>query len=197
MPKARNYSGEVWGRLTILSKVDGQKWLMKCECGTIKAIRVSHVRWGKTRSCGCLHLDNCKAGISRLKHGDAKKGKVKRLHTMWRGILNRCVNHPRYGKRGIKVCDEWKAYETFREWAYKNGYEDDLTIERINNNGDYEPSNCKFITMAEQTRNRRTSVRYTKDNRTMCQAEWARELGMTPKQVKKYFTEMHFEAGKK
>lgn len=194
--KIGNYAGEVWGRLTILSHVAGQKWLMKCECGTEKILGLNNVRHGKTRSCGCLHLDQCRRGIFRLKHGDAKKGSVKRLHNIWRGMIKRCYDikqpaYQRYGARGVIVCPEWKAsYISFKEWAIGHGYTNKLTIERKDNNGNYDPNNCKFIPIAEQARNRCTSVKYTKNGRTMCQAEWGRELGMNREQVIRHFEEV-------
>ena len=99
----------------------------------------------RVKSCGCQSF-----------HG----GYYTRLHATWASMKQRCLdknagNYCRYGGRGIKVCDEWKMFVNFREWALKNGYTDDLTIDRINNNGNYNPSNCQFITSLENSRKRR------------------------------------------
>ena len=79
------------------------------------------------------------------------------LHDTWCGMNNRCRHHPRYAGRGIEICKEWAVYENFRDWALKNGYEEGLTIERVDVNGNYCPENCKWISFAKQARNRATT----------------------------------------
>lgn len=121
--------------------------------------------------------------MTRYRHGDAKAGQVKRIHAIWRGILKRCnpdrkAAHPKYAGRGITVCDEWKDYVAFRDWAYANGYDETLTIERRDNDGNYCPGNCEWVTMAKQATNRRNSHQITHAGRTMCAQEWARETGL-------------------
>lgn len=115
-----------------------------------------------------------------FKHGDARAGKITRLHKIWRKMLDRCNSKPEYAGRGISVCAEWKEYVNFRTWALSYGYSDDLTIERVNNDGNYEPSNCKWATIAEQTRNRRSSVLLEFNGERMTQSEWGRKLGIDP-----------------
>lgn len=118
-----------------------------------------------------------------LRHGDARSGRVARLHAIWRGILKRCNPaaknpNPKYAGRGITVCDEWRDYVTFRAWAQANGYTDLLSIERRDNDGPYCPSNCLWIPMARQAANRRNNHPITHDGRTMCVEDWAREVGI-------------------
>lgn len=107
------------------------------------------------------------------------------IYRRYNHMRRRCYNekdhnYKNYGGRGIKICDEWlNDFETFYKWALENGYKKELTIDRIDVNGNYEPSNCRWITMKEQQRNRRTNVRITFNGVTKTQVEWAEELGIT------------------
>lgn len=149
--------GEKNGRLTAIKEVDKPKWLFECDCGNRKVITKYDVKSGHTKSCGCLH----KEATSKAKkiHGDTDS----RLYYIWENMRKRCYKmssdrFKNYGARGITVCDEWKDnYLNFYRWAHENGYSDDLTIERIDINKNYEPENCTWITMKEQAKNRSTS----------------------------------------
>ncbi len=185
----KNYSGRKFGRLTAIKfshkiKYTGY-WTFHCLCGRSKEISISSVISGATRSCGCLHMERCKSGLNRTIHGDARHGRIKRVFNIWRGILNRCKTdripaYNYYKKRGIKVCFEWgKSYLAFRKWAYSNGYKDNLSIDRINNNGNYDPMNCRWVTSKEQARNRKTSkfLIFKKQKKTC--AEWSDITGLS------------------
>ena len=148
MPKLNDLTGQRFGRLTVLERTE-LKWLCKCDCGNKKIVAGGHLVSGDTKSCGCL----------RIKHGMRNT----RLYSIWHGMKERCYNtkhkfYKHYGGRGIKVCEEWKNdFQTFADWALSHGYADNLTIDRIDVNGNYEPSNCQWATNAEQQRNKRNS----------------------------------------
>lgn len=159
---------EIHNRLKIIREVEphytsgGNKKRMVevlCECGVVKNVRLEEVLSGGTKSCGCYNLE--KAGKSLITHNLSGT----RLHRIWKDMRRRCNNPNRnnyknYGGRGIKVCEEWNDYATFHEWAINNGYSDELSIERIDNDGNYEPINCKWITMDEQKLNTRQNRKF-------------------------------------
>lgn len=165
-------SGKRFGRLTVLHEEEphytkgGSKkrmWLCKCDCGKTKIVNGNSLTCGRTKSCGCLLVDNGRAKSKGDRHRD-------RLYILWIGMRQRCNNknhksYKWYGGKGIKVCDEWdNDYESFKKWAYDNGYDKTLprgvqTIDRINSDLDYSPDNCRWATQKEQVRN---SSQYTK-----------------------------------
>lgn len=153
-------TGVRYGRLVALRQVEGTKWLCRCDCGNEIVVDGRNLTMGGTQSCGCLKLE--RTSECHRTHGKSKE----RLYKVWKGMRRRCygVNEPayaNYGGRGISICDEWRNdYTKFREWALENGYDPDAqygkcTIDRIDVNGNYEPSNCRFITLGEQARNTR------------------------------------------
>lgn len=123
-----------------------------------------------------------------MRHGEAnnKNGTRTRLYIAWCHMIERCENtnsemYENYGGRGIRVCDEWKdSYVAFRDWANKNGYSDKLTIDRIDNNGNYEPSNCKWSSQKEQCNNRRSNRKLSYKGLTKTMTQWAEAIGMNP-----------------
>lgn len=149
------------------------KWLCKCSCGNETVVYGSHLRKGNTVSCGCVMRTTHKT------HGDSKT----RLYRIWQKIHSRCENSNYehfdcYGGRGISVCKEWDDFILFKTWAMDNGYSEELTIDRINVNGNYEPANCRWITRDEQMRNTRRNVFVTIDGEKHCLREWSRILNI-------------------
>lgn len=185
--KKLDLTGQRFGRLTVVEccgrSKDGQKvYLCRCDCGTEKKVRSGNLRNGNTQSCGCLSAEKT-AERSRkrlLVHG----GCGTRLYSIWIDMRSRCtwnkaINWHLYGGRGIKVCDEWaNNFTAFRDWAMTNGYSDDLQLDRIDNDGNYEPCNCKWSTRIEQGNNRRTCVYVTINGETKTVVEWCRINGI-------------------
>lgn len=165
--------GKRIGRLVIVAQCGARsgRFVCKCDCGNTREYYLSQLN--EARSCGCLSKE--------LSNG--KDGKT-RLHKIWSNMKQRCSNpkvraYKTYGGRGITVCDEWKdSFKNFKEWAYSNGYNDTLTIERIDVNGNYEPSNCKWITLEEQVNNKTNSVWIEVDGIKKTAKQWSRITGI-------------------
>jgi hypothetical protein len=152
-------SGKRFGYLTVIEKVStngghGSLWKCVCDCGNELNVRHYSLTTGHTSSCGCYN----KSGKAKVRHGQTGT----RLHNIWGAMKQRC-NNPNfkqwkdYGGRGIKVCDEWNSkhgFDSFYKWAMDNGYDSKLEIDRIDNDGNYEPNNCRFVTHKENMNNR-------------------------------------------
>ena len=185
MAKIVNLAGLRFGRLLVIKNVGtdrngSSKWLCKCDCGNKKIVTNSNLRNNSTKSCGCLQKEN------KTKHNKWNT----RIYRIYYGIKQRCYNpkysrYYDYGGRGITVCDEWKNdFMSFYNWAMANGYRDDLTIDRIDVNGNYKPHNCRWISREEQQSNTRKShfIEYNGKKQTM--AQWSRELKLSPNTIK-------------
>lgn len=153
-----------------------------CDCGNYTVVPANRLKSGNTKSCGCLKKELSKVnGKKNLKHGEINT----RLYRIWAGIKKRCYgpymqDYKNYGGRGITMCDEWRnSYTTFRDWALPHGYRDDLTIDRIDVNGNYEPSNCRWITVKEQCNNTRVNRYITFDGVTKTKTQWAEKYGIS------------------
>lgn len=162
----KDLTGQVFGRLTVLGyshqdQYNRSHWVCLCECGNKKTISSNSLSSGKTRSCGCLDKEAHSEKPNRTTHGLGKH----RLYRIWKAMKNRCLNpnspdyQKYYGSRSITICDEWRYnYWKFYLWAICNGYHDGLSIDRIDVNGNYEPSNCRWATPKEQRVNQRRVV---------------------------------------
>lgn len=180
-------TGERFGRLTVIERKGSVKkralWLCQCDCGNTTLVTTNSLKTGNTQSCGCYRLE--RDVEVNTTHG----GTGTRLYNIWNGIKSRCSNpndtcYQHYGARGITVCDEWKNdFSSFRKWALENGYADNLTIERKDVNGNYEPNNCCWITLVQQGYNKTNSVLITRNGETKTMTEWARIFGIPYKTI--------------
>lgn len=183
MGKAKDMTGKKMGRLKVLTRVENDKygnamWLCLCDCGNRVIVKGHHLRTGKTQSCGCYHKDRLKT--MNLEHGYSGTP----LYKSWHAMKTRCVNKNSqsfrdYGGRGITFCKEWLGPRKFIDWALENGYDENLTLERIDVNGDYTPENCTWVTRAEQNRNTRRNIKQKINGKEYTLSEIATKLGVT------------------
>lgn len=198
-PRAvNNPVGERYGRLVIVEELpriksgkNGHMLRMmrcKCDCGGEKITKYVSLRNNHTRSCGCWWRD------APYKHGGSTKdSQYKRLYHVWCAMRNRCLkpddkNYHNYGGRGIKICDEWLDFTVFRDWAISTGYNPDApqgetTIDRTDVNGNYEPSNCRWVDCETQANNKRDNIFVTHNRETLSVSQWMRRGGTVCKSV--------------
>lgn len=163
--------GKKFNMLTIVSykkKYNNKNYFVcKCDCGNISEIRANHILNDNQYSCGCI----------RTKYENRNVGEA--IYDTWNRMMHRCYDikhhkYARYGARGISVCDEWKNnYDSFYKWSINNGFQLGLSIDRINNNGNYEPSNCRWATRKQQMNNTSRNKYLTYNNETHTLAEWS------------------------
>lgn len=182
MPPLKDLTGQRFGKLVVIRRAENihrkAAWLCKCDCGNEKVVQSWNLVKGCTKSCGCLTYEvDHKTSIT---HGQS----YTRLYTVWIGMKQRCYykkhkHYADYGGRGIRVCDEWvNSFADFYEWANENGYNDSLTIDRIDSNGDYSPENCRWATYRTQNNNTRSNHFLTLNDETHTIGEWSKITGL-------------------
>lgn len=199
----KDYTGMRFGRLTVVARSDGRGgskrgWICRCDCGNMVTVSVANLCGGQI-SCGCARFDIGKYSSEHNRtHGASYKTPQNesdhRLYEVWHSMKGRCTlqtdpNYKNYGGRGITVCDEWaNNFVAFRDWAYSNGYvnaqKGQCTIDRIDVNGNYEPSNCRWVTIKQQANNKRTNRYFEIDGVTHTLAEWSEIYGVSRKLVR-------------
>lgn len=182
MYTAIDISGRRFGRLIVVERVGtirGQAaWRCECDCGKTAIVPSHDLKRGSTKSCGCYAADLSRQRLET--HGMTKT----RIFRIWTGMLSRCSNNKDcafvfYGGHGISVCDEWRNdFARFHDWSIRNGYKKDLTIDRIDNNGNYCPDNCRWASPRVQANNRRTTRYLTVMCETKTISEWADIYGI-------------------
>lgn len=179
--------GKQFGKLTVLHRVANKNnkscWLCRCSCGVEKEILGVHLVHQKISSCGCSHYDKV------ITHHKSRTP----LYQVWRDIKKRCLNktssdYHNYGGRGISICNEWKnSFESFYKWAIKSGYSNNLTIDRIDNSGDYCPENCRWVSRQIQCNNTRRNHFITYNGETHTLSDWCKILGLNYYTVRRRF----------
>ena len=188
--KKKDLTGQRFGRVIVLKESEPhyppnsnkrlRRWLCQCDCGNEFIAYQNGLLNGSTKSCSCLRKENFK------KHKN-KYPSNHRLNRIWVAMRQRCSNqnnieYKNYGARGISVCNEWNnpqtGYDLFYEWSMKNGYADNLTIDRIDNNKGYSPDNCRWLTHKEQQSNRSDNHFITFNGTTKTVSQWAEYLGI-------------------
>lgn len=195
--KSEDLTGQRFGRLTVvkwlpLNERDEKHryypYLCKCDCGNTTYAKANDLRTGNKISCGCAHDEYSHTGhMTHKTHGAS----YTKLYKVWVTIKGRCLNpndknYHHYGGAGKSICEEWLDFETFREWAYSHGYDEnakkgECTIDRIDNSKGYSPDNCRWVDMKVQRRNQDCVTLYEYDGKKMIATDWAYELGVDPK----------------
>lgn len=179
-----NLLGQKFGRLTVIERMPNNAknqavWKCQCDCGNVVIVASGHLRSGHTQSCGCY----CHQRASEYHTTHGMKGT--KLFSVYHTMKGRCYNptdhkYHRYGARGIKMCDDWKNNpKSFFDWALSNGYKEGLSIDRIDNNGNYCPENCRWADAKTQANNKENNVYYEHDGIRKTISEWADFLGIT------------------
>lgn len=179
--------GKRFGRLTVLAISKRERtqsgsikicFRCQCDCGNQIEVTYQSLKSGSTISCGCYRKE--KISEENKTHGQSST----RLYKIYIGMKKRCYNdksenYPHYGGKGVKICDEWKTFEPFMEWALKNGYTDDLSIDRINSNGNYEPCNCRWVDVKTQANNKTNNSYIEYQGKKLTISQWSEITGIS------------------
>ena len=187
----KDLTGKRFGNVVAIKRAENKNnrvaFLCRCDCGTEFVTLSQNLVNGWTKSCGFLNREKASQRVSKRNttHGCSHT----RLHDIWKNMRSRCLRtystaYKNYGGRGIKICKEWNDFKTFRDWAYENGYSEELTIDRVDVNGDYTPENCRWVSAEKQANNKRTNhfVEHNGERKTI--SEWAKELGFPYSKLK-------------
>lgn len=187
MKKPIDLSGRKFGRLTVMNRTSDHiypngrhdiVYSCQCDCGKFVDVLAIHLRSGHTTSCGCFREDTARENMTT--HGHT----YTRLHCIWKNMKQRCYNpkhknYDVYGGRGITICDEWiRDFASFERWALNNGYNDNLSIDRINANQGYSPDNCRWATQREQCNNTRRTILVEISGETHSMKEWCEIMSL-------------------
>jgi hypothetical protein len=173
MPPAINITGQRFGRLVAIARVEGRQWRWKCDCGNEIVQVAGIVKSGNSKSCGCFNLDSLRRRMT--KHGMSKHP----LYSLWSGMRARCANHPNYAGRGIKVCERWNDFSAFV--ADMGPRPQGTSLERKRVNEGYNPDNCIWATRRDQAENTRRNVFLELDGEKLTVSQWSRKLGISQK----------------
>jgi hypothetical protein len=195
--------GKTFGRLTVVSRTDRVKnytywWHCDCSCGGATDVYQGNLVSGKIKSCGCLHKESCAAtGHAGARHGLSNEP----IYYVWRTMNARCYNrntkeYRNYGARGISVCDEWlgdSGLLKFIVWARGHGYARGLALDRIDNNGNYCPENCRVVTPRENCNNTRKNRLYRHNGITRTLSQWSEERGIPYPRLLARLDKLHWD----
>lgn len=195
--RREDLTGKKFNRLTVISfhgvtKSGNATWLCECECGNTNIVSGAALKLGSVKSCGCYMRD-----VQREKHTTHGRSRS-RLYLIYIGMIRRCYkeknpNYKNYGAREIRVCDEWlTGFEAFYDWAMRNGYDEtskrgECTLDRVDVDGHYEPSNCRWVSAKVQARNKRNNRLITYKGETKTLYEWAEKVGINPHTLESRF----------
>ncbi|MEY8517192.1 AP2 domain-containing protein [Lachnospiraceae bacterium 29-84] len=192
MSKRIDLTGQKFERLKVISYAGMNKnrkalWECECKCGNVKIILGESLRLGKTKSCGCLSNEKASKALHDFNttHGESRT----RIYTIWNNMMQRVLNknnkrYKDYGGRGIGICEDWKDFENFRKWALVNGYNDELTLDREDNDGDYCPQNCRWVDWDTQRNNKQQSRKINYKGETKTITQWAKECGISRETIR-------------
>lgn len=180
-PRFVDLTGQRFGRLVAVRPSGsrprgGTIWRLACDCGNVVDVDGANIRYGRTKSCGCLLVEKRSAG-NNMRHGRSNTT----LHNIWSGMRQRCENpnsdvFHNYGGRGIKVCERWHVFENFVSDMGERP--PGMSIDRIDNDGDYCPENCRWASSVVQVRNRRITLAYEHNGVTLTIKEWGEKIGV-------------------